>query len=95
MSISQPKESFLSKHIVGIISIIGIVVVGLFVIISIHDTYVMDVKSQKLVDQRLNNESCSDLKDSISFFNKLNEGEWIASYDVSKFQTRMQELKCK
>jgi hypothetical protein len=78
-----------------ILVICGLVGFGLFITVIIHDIYVMEDKQQKLADQVLNHESCSDLNDSISFFNNLNAGEWIAPYDVSKFQKRMQELNCK
>ena len=76
---------------IGIIGFTGIV----FFITIAHDIGVEQYKSQKIADSLFYNETCSDLKDSISFFNGLNEGEWIKPYDTSKYEQRMKELNCK
>ena len=95
MSIAQRKENFISKHIVAIVGICAVMGVSVFSIIIAHDVYIQDKKMDDTQKRLLMEETCSDLKGDVSFFNSLNEGQWIKPYDTSKFEQRMQELNCK
>lgn len=78
-----------------IIVICGLIGFGIFITIIAHDIYAQNQKQDQMYHENLMKESCSDLNDSISFFNNLNEGQWIKPYDTSDFKQRMKELNCK
>lgn len=91
---SYYHESFVSRHIVGIIAIVASVLLLVVFIPILHDGFVQQDKSMQIIKNIREKESCSELKSDIDFIGQMNQGLWIKQFDDSDVQKYYKEKNC-